>query len=249
MSMSQTSTTGRIGRKGKSIECPECGGRNHARSSFCTDCGAALDGSVVEQDRNTSEDAQIGLGDTISGWLQSSQDLMYGQQVIIAARWILVVAGLMLALWNPDALGELRVQVGMILALAVGNFFLHAQALMKKPLISPVAHLASALDIVVITAIVVVAGGFSSGLYVFYFPALLAISVAFHPKTGLVLAGGAIALYALIAAPEATGVLGASLVMRLMMMGAVAACGTAYWKIERDRRRNAEDTTPEPARS
>ncbi len=146
-----------------------------------------------------------------------------------------------LALWNPDEFGELRVQIGLILALAVGNFFLHAQVLMKRPVISAVAHLASAIDIVVITAIVVVAGGFSSGLYVFYFPALFAISVAFHPKTGLVLAGAALALYGLVSLPNAAGEQGAVLVTRLIMMAAVVTCGMAYWKIERDRRRDAED--------
>ena len=58
----------------------------------------------------------------------STDDLSHGQVVIVAARWILVLAGIFLALWNPAAMGELRIQIVLILALAVGNFYLHARS-------------------------------------------------------------------------------------------------------------------------
>ena len=40
---------------------------------------------------------------------------MHGQRVLVVARWILVVSGLLLALLNPMVLGELKIQVGLIL--------------------------------------------------------------------------------------------------------------------------------------
>ena len=112
---------------------------------------------------------------------QDPEDLMYGQSVIVSARWILVVSGLFLALWNPGPMSELRVQILFILLLAVANFYLQAQLLMQKPANSGVVYFASAADLAVISVMVILGGGFESNVYVFYFPALLALSVAFSP--------------------------------------------------------------------
>jgi len=111
---------------------------------------------------------------------ETTDDLAHGQVVIIAARWILVMAGLVLALWNPAAMGELQTQVVLLLGLAGVNFFLHARLLMGRPISTPVVYAASVADLTVISIAIIVGGGFDSGLYVFYFPALLAVSVAFR---------------------------------------------------------------------
>src|SRR5215212_11525893 len=66
-----------------------------------------------------------------------------GQSVIVVARWVLVLSGLVLALWNPGAIGEIRLQVLALLLLAVGNFYLHAQLLMHRPAINAIAYAAS----------------------------------------------------------------------------------------------------------
>jgi hypothetical protein len=162
--------------------------------------------------------------------------------VIIAARWMLVGAGLLLALWNPealtnpDAMGDLRIQVTLILGLAVANFFLHAQVLMRKPVLAPVAYAASAADIAVISLVVVVNGGFDADPFVFYFPAVLALSVAFRTKVAFTFAGAAIAIYGLISLGTTTSDDGAVLITRMLMIAAVAVCGNVYWRTERDRR-------------
>ena len=67
------------------------------------------------------------------------------------------------------------------------------------------AYLASAVDVLAITMMVVTSGGGASSLYVFYFPALFAISVAFRPRAGLVLSGAAIGMYSLIASTQLDG--------------------------------------------
>ena len=163
-------------------------------------------------------------------------DLAHGQGVIIAARWVLVVSALALAIWEPRALGELRVQIVLILGLAVANFFLHSQLLMRRPVLEPVVYAASAADIAAVSIIVVAAGGFSSGAYVFYFPALVAMSVAFRPVMTLAFGAAAAVAYSVISIPTFTAGDEVVLVSRLMMLAAVAVCGSVYWRIERDRR-------------
>ncbi len=169
---------------------------------------------------------------------QDPEDLMYGQSVIVTARWILVVSAFILALWNPGPMGELRIQVLFILLLAVANFYLQAQILMKKPANSGVVYFASAADLAVISVMIILGGGFESNIYVFYFPAILALSVAFSPGTTLLFAGGAASFYAFISLGSALfGDIDAQvMIARLIMMSAIAVCGQIYWRIERDRR-------------
>ena len=169
---------------------------------------------------------------------QDPEDLTYGQSVIVTARWILVVSGLFLALWNPGPMGELRIQILFILLLAVANFYLQAQLLMKKPASSGVVYFASAADLAVISAMVILGGGFESNVYVFFFPALLGLSVAFSPAATLLFAGGAVGIYAFVSFGSALfGPIDSQvLIARLIMMSAVAVCGQIYWRIEHDRR-------------
>ncbi len=164
------------------------------------------------------------------------KDVAEGQTVIIAARWILVLAGLMLAVWDPAAIGELRMQIILILGLAGANFYLHAQILTRKPLLPAVALAASAADIAVISLIIIAQGG-DSTLFVFYFPALLVISVAFRPLVAVTFAGAAIAVYAMIFAGNFPDVDGPIVVTRMLMMAGVAVCGAVYWRLEENRRR------------
>jgi hypothetical protein len=175
-------------------------------------------------------------------WLDLAEELTHGQHVVVAARWILVGAGLLLALWNPEAMPELRVQIALILGLAMANFFLHSRLLMGKPVPPMVAYAATGIDIAVISVLVIADGGLVSGLYVFYFPALLALSVAFRTEVTAVFAASAIGLYALVGSP---GVVvaedGAALVTRMLMLAAVAVCGNVYWRVERDRRKAAAE--------
>ena len=184
------------------------------------------------------QNGQGSLGD----WSDSPEEVAHGQVIVIAARWILVAAGLLLALWQPEALtrpeamGELRIQIVLILGLAVANFFLHSQVLMRRPVVVPVAYAASAADLIVVTLVVLVGGGFASDAYIFYFPAVLALSVAFQTRVTVGLVGGAIAAYGLIAAATACVGDESTVVLRLLMVAGVAACGGVYRRVERDRR-------------
>lgn len=173
---------------------------------------------------------------------EQTADLAHGQVVIIAARWVLVVAGLMLALWNPDSLGELQVSIVLILGLAVANFFLHAQVLMGKQTLAPVAYAASAADITVISLVLAVGGGFDTIPFVFYFPALLAISVAYPTRVVAAFTGGAVTIYDLISTFTAPADEAAVVLTNILMLGAVAVCGHVYSRIESDRRSSGGET-------
>ena len=235
MSMSEATRSQPIGAH---IYCTLCGSPKEPSSEVCVSCDL---GQRI-RDGPESPDETAGLGRSVIDWLNGAGDMMDGQKILVIARWILVVSGLLLALWNPDALGELKVEIGLILALAVANFFLHVQMLKQQSPRHWVAYLASAVDVVVITAIIVASGGAASGLYVFYFPALFAITVVFRLGASLGLAGGAIGVYGLIVASDIGGDDGAALVARVIMMAAVVTCGMVYRNIERERRREAGDT-------
>lgn len=214
------------------VYCSACGRRNHVTYSFCTACSASLSDSG--RDRRVLGDSGGPGGHW--GWLHASADVLDGQKLLVGTRWVLVVAGLILALWNPDNLSDLKVEIGFILTLAVANFFLHVQLQGKRAPWPWVAYLASVVDIVAITTIVAVNGGAASGLYVFYFPALFAISVAFRLPASLFVSGAAILVYTWILAPDLGGGQGALMATRLLMMAAVAVCGAVYRRIEVERR-------------
>src|SRR5690349_10916310 len=173
-----------------------------------------------------------------------------GQSVIVTARWVLVLSGLLLALWNPGsnvAIGQIRMHVLALLLLAVGNFYLHAQLLIRRPAVSMVAYAASAADIAVITFLIVSQGGFRSPLYIFYFPALLAFSVAFPTSRTAGFASAVVGLYACVSLFTATTERDIqTVIVRLMMLIAVAVCGNMYRRIE-DNRRSAASAAQEAA--
>ncbi len=181
-----------------------------------------------------------------SGFLFTfNDDVRGGLQVVVVARWILVLAGLMLTLWEPGEASVLRTQITAILVLAVGNFYLHSQLLRGQPLFGEVALGASLVDIVIISILVGAQGGFESGVYVFYFPALLAISVAFSTAFTASLTTTAVILYASIALTMggAAGQASVVVLVRLAMMVGVAVCGNFYWRIERGRIAEPDDST------
>lgn len=164
--------------------------------------------------------------------LATPEELAFGQTVIITARWILVLSGLLFVAWNPGSLSVLRLQFAVLFGLAGVNFYLQAQLLRDRRIRPELAHAVSAADLAVITLVVWSQGGFASGSYVFYFPAILALSGCFPATVTLVLTGGAMAGYAVVCgATEQPEIL----LTRLMMLAAVAACGHTYRWIEHAR--------------
>jgi hypothetical protein len=174
-------------------------------------------------------------------------EMAMGQKVVIAARWLLVTAGIVLALWSPAESGQFRVQIILAIGLAMGNFYLSTQALRNKATLPGVALVASAADVVVITAIVAAQGGFDSNLYVFYFPAALAMGVAFRAPVALTLLAATLLTYGITAGVTSGPGEAQFIVTRLITIAAVAVCGVVYRQVETDRRLEAEGSTDHPA--
>ncbi|MGI8552864.1 MAG: hypothetical protein ACR2PL_19065 [Dehalococcoidia bacterium] len=108
-------------------------------------------------------------------------DLANGQIVIVVARWLLILSGLGISLWSPlqSDLDKVRISLFVLLALAAGNFYLHAQILMRHPVGPLIVYAASIADILVISLLTVSYGGFDARIFVFYYPALIAFALAF----------------------------------------------------------------------
>jgi len=169
------------------------------------------------------------------------EDLAYGLDVIVKAKWALVVAVLVLMLWAPGPIGQLRVQILAWLLVAVQTFYLHAQLLKRRRVPEALVYAASAVDLIVVTALIMFQGGFDSNLYIFYFPAIVAYSVAFRPETTLVFTGATLLTYATVCLGDfgSEGVTDAdlqSLLTRLIALAAVSFCGAFYWHLEQERR-------------
>ena len=170
----------------------------------------------------------------------SSTDLVYGQPVIVAMRWILVASGLLLVLWNPDSLSTMKAQIVVILLLALANFYLHAQLLMKRPVFDQVVYAASAIDLVLVTLLIALGNGYDSRLYVYYFPAILSFAVVFPSAMTITYVGSTIGVYGAIAIM--TGGDPLIILSRFLMIAAVGFCGNLYLRLERSRRNAARES-------
>src|SRR5437667_11066526 len=93
-------------------------------------------------------------------------DLEQGHSVIIAARWMLVAAGLMFVLYRPQSTTDLTIGVLAVLAIAALNFWLHTPPLTNQPVEPSWCYMASVADLAAISGLVLSSGGQTSKAYV-----------------------------------------------------------------------------------
>lgn len=175
---------------------------------------------------------------------ETLEDLSHGQTVIITARWILIVSGWVLALWQPQEIETLKLQLEILLLMAytIGNFFLTVQWVKRSNTLTSVVYASSIVDLSVVTILVLTLGGYGSSHYVFYLPALFALSVTFPKPIALLYTLLAMSVYGVIVLIDASLQEGLSTVeiqriaIRLIMMGGVAFCAGLYRTLELDRR-------------
>lgn len=196
--------------------------------------------SIVEpSDREQPEQESLFRRVNISGtWYE--EDLAFGQPVIVAVRWIMIISALILAVWNVESMQDLRLQIVAILLLAITNFYLQAQLLMKRPLSKHVVYAASAVDIFLITILVMFQGGYWSSIYIFYLPAIAAFAVAFPRGLTTVYTLIVVLLYGMICLATGGSQMDVT-VTRLLMITGVAFCGSLYLQLEHQRQAEAED--------
>lgn len=120
-------------------------------------------------------------------------DLEQGHSVIIAARWLLVAAGLMFVLYRPHSTTDLTAGVLAVLGIAAVNFWLHTRPLTNQPIEPLWAYLASVADLAAISGLVLMQGGLTSKAYVFYYPAILVYSLVFPTSVSAALTASVLA--------------------------------------------------------
>ena len=161
-------------------------------------------------------------------------DLRQGHTVIIAARWILVAAGLVFVLYRPKSPLDVTVGILSVLGLAVVNFWLHTRPLTNRPVEPRWAYLASAADIAVISGLMLMTGSVASKSYVFYYPAVLAYSLVFPPAVSAVLSASVLGFVFLTGVND--GMDERVLVARLATLAVTAFIGWRYRRVEEQRR-------------
>ena len=171
------------------------------------------------------------------------EDVFFGQTVIMWARWSVIVAGIALVLWTSTNVALLTQTMPFFLVLMAVNFFLHGRFVMGSPLNRTVVTVASVIDIVLITAIVVLwpgSHGLNNQFYVLYMPVVFAFALVFTRKIEVAYTAFAIVAYA--GACVLTGTVPLDLgnedkilVMRLIVIAAMGFLGNYYFRIQRDR--------------
>ena len=183
------------------------------------------------------------------------EDIFFGQVVMIWARWFLIAAGTIFFLWTATNATELSIGVLPIVALVAVNFYLHGRYFLERPSNVMQITAASAIDIGLVSAIVLlwhsgtVAGrtGLASPFLVLYYPVLLAFAFVLPRLLTVAYTAATAAVYAAICVGDVTSLTSAKvLVLRLTTMAAMGGLGTFYWRIQRDRRRQAARAGAEP---
>jgi hypothetical protein len=173
----------------------------------------------------------------------NQEDVFFGQTVIVWARWSVIVAGIALVLWTSTSVGLLTQTMPFFLVLMAVNFFLHGRYVMGSPLNRVAVTVASVVDLVLITAIVVLwpgSHGLQNEFYVLYFPVVFAFALVFTRRIEVAYTGLAMLMYTAACVLTGTVPLGLGpdvkvLVMRLIVIAAMGFLGNYYFRIQRDR--------------
>ena len=185
------------------------------------------------------------MKETRSTLHEASEDIFFGQEVIIWARWFVVVAMTILALWSSENLQQMVIGIALVVPLIALNFFIHGRYLMEKPANKLLLIILGVIDATVITAVIAFwpgARGLFSQFYVFYYPIVLAFAFVFPVRSSAVYTVFVLILYSAVCvfmSPEflQDTVEIERLVIRLVTIGATGMLGAYYYRIQRNRRR------------
>lgn len=180
---------------------------------------------------------------------EAQQDVFYGQIVFIWARWIVIFSTLFLVLRNAQDVADIQIPMIPLVLLIAANFYLHGRFVMRKPANAILLTIATTVDFLFITLVIVLGAGGETGInnpfFVLYFPVMLAYSLVFPRRRALAMAIILIVVYLLICLFLPPGVSIANgdekvLAVRVVMLLITALLGTMYWRIQRVRRRAKE---------
>ena len=176
----------------------------------------------------------------------SAEDIYFGQVVANWARWSIIGAALMLVLWTSADTLRLILGVLPIVGLMVVNFYLHGRYLASRPANGTLVAIAAAIDIALITGLILLWTSSSSlggGLFVLYFPVLVAFAFIMRPRISLAFTACVLGIYALVAVMSDPAILASiatveTLFARLITLAAVGILAAYFWRVQRRRRLN-----------
>jgi hypothetical protein len=185
---------------------------------------------------------------------EAAEDIFYGQVVINWARWFVILAGTVLVMMAADTTTELAYGMAPVVGLMVVNFYLHGRRLVNKPANLKLVTVSSVIDVLLITAVVMIGpreevSGMNSQFYVLYFPVIAAFAFVSARNVSVGFTGIAAAVYVaacvvagesgsqdIVQKPFATSETIESIATRVIMMLAIGGLATYFWKVQRDRR-------------
>jgi len=184
---------------------------------------------------------------------EAAEDIFFGQLVIIYARWFVIVAMVVLALWSTSSIPQLVGAIMFIVPLMVINFFVHGRYLMEKPVNRMLLTILSVVDILVITLLILfwpTAKGIESQFYIFYYPLILAFAFVSTARNSLIYTTFALVLYIVACIVNPTVAINSiwleRLTIRLITIAAMGVLGAYYWRIQRTRLHEATSPELEP---
>lgn len=179
---------------------------------------------------------------------EAAEDIYFGQIVIVWARWFVILAATVLALWSSDTTGDLARRAAMVVGLMAINFFLHGRSIMERPANARVLVASSLIDLGIVGLMVAFWGdhGVRSQLYVLYYPLVFACALVFVPRVTALIGALAVASYVGICLLSDPGFVTdavelKAVLIRVITLAATAALGAYYWRIQRARRERVAD--------
>ena len=172
-------------------------------------------------------------------------DYRYSQRIAVVVRWVVLFSWLFLINYRPDVTRTLFILNGMGVALAVLNGYVHWRIWRGRPITRGYVIALSVMDLAIITAGIGITTRFNNTMFVFYYPALLGLSLVFSSRR---LSFTVVALVAAAYAGVSIGLEpGVSyeaeeervLIVRIITMFSVVAAANLLTRIERNRRREA----------
>lgn len=174
---------------------------------------------------------------------ESAEDIFFGQIAIIWARWFLIAAGAIIALWSATSLLQIVVSIVIVIALMTINFFAHGRYLMERPANRLLLIATNVIDVAVITILVIIwpgQSGLNSHFFILYYPLLFAFALVFSPRVTAIFSIFTLGMYAAasLVATDAGLVFSITgfelLATRLITLGAMGGLGTFYYRRQRD---------------
>lgn len=175
----------------------------------------------------------------------AAADLLFGQLVIIVARYFLIAGVLGVLLWDISEPADMAAAVAPMAGFLAINFFLHARYLSEEPASFGLTALAGVVDLLLITSVILAwpgNTGLESSFFVLYYPAIVAF--AFVTPRGVEAAYTALAIIlyvgVVLLVDSIDGVTGVTmlktLILRVITLAATGGIAYSYWRTVRVRR-------------